>query len=111
MTCPGGLRVEHRSRRGAPGKMELLTQTSQGHSRTIYALDASHAHNAVATIGGDNRLCIFDWAPEAGKLELSQCLDNAHPLDGNSVRWQPKLARLLATGGDDGTVRLWKVLA
>ena len=31
----------------------------------------------------------------------------AHPADVNAVRWHPKRAGWLATGGDDGCVRIW----
>ena len=88
--------------------MAAVSKCSEGHTRTIYSIDASHVHNTIATIGADDRLCIYDW-DASDQLKLIQTIEKAHPLDGNSVRWQPKKGELLATGGDDGTVRLWNV--
>lgn len=70
---------------------------------------------------GDNAVRLF----ERGRLqngELSGSPDNhgaaafqlaltkqqAHNADVNCVRWSPKDPTLLATAGDDNTVRLWR---
>jgi len=37
------------------------------------------------------------------------CIDNAHDADVNSVAWHPTDPALLASGGDDGCVRLWRL--
>lgn len=35
--------------------------------------------------------------------------EQAHPLDVNCVRWHPTDPALLASAGDDGCVRLWRL--
>jgi hypothetical protein len=37
--------------------------------------------------------------------------EGAHDSDVNSVAWHPSDATLLASGGDDGAVRLWRLRA
>jgi len=45
----------------------------------------------------------------APRLRLAAQRRQAHPTDVNSVRWHPRDASLLASAGDDGTVRLWRL--
>lgn len=47
-----------------------------------------------------------DHAAAAFQLALTK--QQAHNADVNCVRWSPKDPRLLATAGDDNTVRLWR---
>lgn len=37
------------------------------------------------------------------------CQAAAHPSDINCVRWHPIIPGLLASAGDDGCIRLWRL--
>lgn len=47
-----------------------------------------------------------DHAAPAFQLALTK--QQAHNADVNCVRWSPKDPTLLATAGDDNTIRLWR---
>ena len=47
--------------------------------------------------------------PAAAAFRLAVQRRHAHPTDVNCVRWHPHDAKLLASAGDDGTVRLWRL--
>jgi WD40 repeat protein len=36
-------------------------------------------------------------------------VDACHAGDANAVRWNPACGDMLATAGDDGVVRVWRV--
>ena len=52
------------------------------------------------------------WSPQEklSKFRRIGSVANAHNGDVNCVRWHPKDGTLLASAGDDGLVKLWKVL-
>ena len=45
---------------------------------------------------------------EAAMFQLALTKQQAHNADVNCVQWSPKDPTLLATAGDDNTVRLWR---
>lgn len=80
------------------------------HSRPIYAVSWSKIHNYIATSGGDSIIRILK---EEGN-KLIQVCEVSLPEGGNeinSLQWCPleNEAFLLATGGDDSLVRIWKL--
>jgi len=73
----------------------------------------------LATGCGDNAVRIFrretdvvaagDLA-QAPTFTLAAVQREAHTEDVNSVAWHPKEAGLLATCGDEGLVKLWRIV-
>jgi WD40 repeat protein len=57
--------------------------------------------NADARVDGD----IYIWGTESGKLLAKQKVHTL-PASCNSVAWNPKRPHMIATAGDDGTVRM-----
>lgn len=93
--------------------------TIQGqHPRPVYAcdwlrLDAISGRTALATACGDNHVRVFEPEDQAS-LNAWRCAADveAHDGDANAVAWCPRQPStgvgLLATGGDDGEVVLWR---
>ena len=99
-----------RDERGKPAWRHALTLSGH-HSRPIFSIDWSRA-GALATASGDNALRVFRERPgNDGQLsfEVEQAVQDAHEGDINCVRFSPKDPTLLATAGDDGLVKLWRV--
>jgi len=76
------------------------------HSRAIY--DVSWSKNLIATASRDNSICIFrETSPD--NFEILTRVQDAHSCDVNTVSWNPTDSSILASGGDDSTVKLWNV--
>ena len=97
------------------------------HERAIYSIDwASEATCAqagcgvIATGGADDAIVLLRASAAAGSsivLEQIRTIGDAHAGDVNSVAWRPapegrppSLANMLASCGDDGSVRLWRTV-
>jgi WD40 repeat protein len=66
---------------------------------------------------GDNSICIHEEGPcssadidplQKPSFFLAARQLQAHPSDVNCVRWHPTDPALLASAGDDGSIRLWR---
>lgn len=81
------------------------------HNGPIYSVHWNAHNNFIATGAGDNGVVVCTAGDEEGAVLAKQCfVDNAHcDADVNCVRWNPAAgtSHLLATCGDDGSVRLW----
>jgi WD40 repeat protein len=80
------------------------------HSRPIYTVSWSKIHNYIATSGGDSTIKILK--EEDNKL-INVC-EVTLPEGGNeinTVKWCPleNDSFLLAAGGDDSIVRIWRL--
>eukprot|EP00903_Cladosiphon_okamuranus_P012809 g11971.t1 len=64
----------------------------------------------LATAAGDNALRVFYEGGEGDSavFGLDVEVNNAHAGDVNCVRWNPSGGGVLATGGDDELVRVWR---
>eukprot|EP00936_MAST-01D_sp_MAST-1D-sp1_P002073 g2073.t1 len=84
------------------------------HTRCIFSVDFASS-GAIASGGADDTICVFQEAEgsssDAPTYELIGNTAGAHDGDVNCVRFCPKDASLLASAGDDGMVRLWRVNA
>ncbi|KAJ3064050.1 hypothetical protein HDU98_000207 [Podochytrium sp. JEL0797] len=88
-----------------------VSTTSHAHNRAIYSVSWSKTHGLIATCGGDNFIRVFQMDAEHN-VKLVTEIPSAHgDFDVNSVRWCPleKYGHLLASAGDDGDVRIWKI--
>lgn len=75
-------------------------------------------HSAHVLAGsGDNSICIFEEQASASadvdpqqkpSFQLAVRLKDAHTTDINCVRWHPIDPTLLASAGDDGSIKLWR---
>lgn len=85
------------------------------HERPIYDVSWSHLENGViVTAGGDDSICVYgevnsEDSKNAPKYELLARVRGAHSGDVNSISWSPSENGFLASGSDDGEVKLWKL--
>jgi len=89
------------------------------HRHAIYSLDWNVTYNIIATGAGDNAIALLryekseDGVSGLGQLSLITKVENAHDGDVNCVRWNPRydptLAPLLLSAGDDGLVKIWRL--
>jgi len=77
------------------------------HSRAVFACDWCLDGRHIATGGGDDALRV--WAPCGQGGQLVAEAAPAHASDVNSVAWHPRQHAWLATGSDDGTVKVWEL--
>ena len=107
-------------RRGGPGSASATqwkrVATLQGHHEDpIYSVSWSPTSSLIASAGGDDQICIFSEScastPMDPQFELVFRYPSAHEGDVNCVRWAPKALNVLASTGDDGSVKLWKFVA
>ncbi|KAJ3173955.1 hypothetical protein HDU87_007278 [Geranomyces variabilis] len=93
---------------------------TEHHSRTIYSVAWSKVNNLIATTGADNcvRIVAQQAAADAsGGYTYAVCATLTAPHgynDINSAEWCPLEkdghGALLATAGDDGVVRVWRLI-
>lgn len=93
-----------------------LCTISGYHDRTIFSVHWSKLTDLIATASGDDCIRLFS-EDLYDKITLGECptykmllkKERAHTTDVNCVRWHPQEASLLASAGDDGIVKIWKV--
>lgn len=81
----------------------------------IYSLSWSAAHGHILSGAGDNNICLSAMRRDDGlaSLELlAACKPQAHGGDVNCVRWNPMPSKslLAASAGDDGCIKLWRLV-
>ncbi|XP_078447457.1 transducin/WD40 repeat-like superfamily protein [Wolffia australiana] len=81
------------------------------HRRTIFSVDWSSG-GLIASGAGDDAICIFAEdkysAIDGPSYKMLLKKEKAHEMDVNVVRWSPKDQSLLASGGDDGLIKIWR---
>ncbi|KAF8211525.1 WD40 repeat-like protein [Mycena galopus ATCC 62051] len=107
-------------RRVAEHKWECAT-VLDGNERSVYSVSWGVGHSSspslgwVAAVGGDGFIRVWELSEDedlALHHKLIAQLPNAHGVsDVNSVAWCPRqgFEDLLATTGDDGATRIWRV--
>ena len=76
------------------------------HDRSIYCVHWSTLTNKIASVGADDRICIYN-ADVDKEVKLICKVEKGHAADINGVTWHPKDENILATCGDDNVVKLW----
>jgi len=76
------------------------------HPRAVYDVDWSLAGRLVSA-GGDDAIRIFSEREEDWECELTEY--NAHEMDVNCVRWNPKDPSVLVSCSDDETAKIWRI--
>ncbi|KAG1655773.1 hypothetical protein FOA52_008480 [Chlamydomonas sp. UWO 241] len=101
------------SGRGLPWSLE--TTLSGHHSRAVYTVDWGRG-GLIAAGDGDNRIRVYGRTPADATTVVGPSLwclvaeaEAAHTADVNCVAWHPLDGTLLASAGDDGLVKLWRV--
>ncbi|KAF5278465.1 hypothetical protein FQA39_LY05954 [Lamprigera yunnana] len=93
---------------------KCVSTLSGYHTRTIYDLSWCHLTGLIATACGDDSIRILkeddESDPNAPNFSVICTTECAHSQDVNSVTWNPVVANLLASCGDDGTIKLWNYI-
>jgi WD40 repeat protein len=82
------------------------------HARTVFSVDWS-ADGLLASGGADDAIAVVragEGAAAAAEFAPVCRREGAHAGDVNCVRWRPVGERLLASAGDDGAVKLWRLV-
>lgn len=99
---------------GKESAWKCVCTLSGYHDRVIYDVDWSRSNGLIVSACGDDCIRIFKEEEVSDKNQPSFSLvytqNRAHSQDVNSVAWNPKEHGLLASGSDDGEVKLWKVV-
>ncbi|EGG24481.1 WD40 repeat-containing protein [Cavenderia fasciculata] len=96
------------------------------HSRTIYSVDWSKdQYERIVSTGSDDSIVLYEKEVESNnnnnnnnnnnpdtttKYKKSYQKLNAHNSDVNCIRWCPTRAGIMASCGDDSTIRIWKII-
>ncbi|KAI8803607.1 WD40-repeat-containing domain protein [Cladochytrium replicatum] len=90
------------------------------HNRSIYSVSWSKFNDLIATAGGDNTINVFRVSkPDGDDQQVHMAIECAQQkahgeMDINCVRWfngsvnSTAYHNLIATGGDDGVIRIWE---
>eukprot|EP00262_Sarcandra_glabra_P011005 TRINITY_DN26708_c0_g1_i1.p1 TRINITY_DN26708_c0_g1~~TRINITY_DN26708_c0_g1_i1.p1 ORF type:complete len:354 (+),score=53.04 TRINITY_DN26708_c0_g1_i1:135-1196(+) len=84
------------------------------HDRTIFSVHWSR-DGVIASGAADDAIRLFieskDGSVDGPSYELLLTKERAHNMDVNSVQWNSKDTRLLASASDDGSVKIWELVA
>eukprot|EP00189_Rhodosorus_marinus_P004182 CAMPEP_0113955998 /NCGR_PEP_ID=MMETSP0011_2-20120614/1774_1 /TAXON_ID=101924 /ORGANISM="Rhodosorus marinus" /LENGTH=328 /DNA_ID=CAMNT_0000966009 /DNA_START=198 /DNA_END=1184 /DNA_ORIENTATION=- /assembly_acc=CAM_ASM_000156 len=89
-----------------PQWREVWKTDESEHKRPIYSVD--WVGRLIATGSGDDCIRVFTET-STDMFELATCQPKSHRGDVNSVAWHPQKQGLLASAGDDGDIKIWKL--
>ncbi|KAK0583821.1 hypothetical protein LWI29_003489 [Acer saccharum] len=82
------------------------------HDRTIFSVHWSR-EGIIASGAADDAIRLFveskDDSTDGPSYKMLLKKEKAHDMDVNSVQWNPVDHRLLASGSDDGTIKIWEL--
>jgi WD40 repeat protein len=82
------------------------------HDRTIFSVHWA-SDDIIASGAADDGIRLFavneDGEIDGPSYSMLLKKDKAHDMDINSVQWSPGEDRLLASGSDDGTIKIWEL--
>jgi WD40 repeat protein len=81
-------------------------------TRTLFSVSWSKTNGLIATCGSDNAITILNVNTDTSTIEVLKTIDAPHgAFDVNSVSWCPleNFSHLLASGGDDGCIKIHSV--
>uniref|UniRef100_A0A0D6R278 Probable cytosolic iron-sulfur protein assembly protein CIAO1 homolog n=1 Tax=Araucaria cunninghamii TaxID=56994 RepID=A0A0D6R278_ARACU len=100
----------------ASGPWKHLCTVSGYHDRTIFSVHWSR-DGLIASGAADDCIRLFcentdDSATmvECPSYKMISKKEKAHTMDVNSVQWHPLEPQLLASAGDDSTLKIWEVV-
>lgn len=104
----------------AAADWKVVQTLPEAHTRTVYSVDWS-PFGPVASGAGDDSIAVYvargpgheekqqnSEAEVVDRLVAVVMQEAAHNGDVNCVAWHPTVPGLLASCGDDATVRLWR---
>jgi cytosolic iron-sulfur protein assembly protein CIAO1 len=93
------------------GEWRISAKLQDVHKFPIYSVDWSSSNGYIVTGGGDNMISLSSSDSNSALCNRSRVID-AHIGDVNCVRWNPRseLGNLLASTGDDGCLKLWRLV-
>ena len=101
---------EAKCREAAKSRPTVNDAVVARHSRATLSVDLHQQSGSIVSAGGDNTIVVTKLLQSSGgdlvTAEVTRTED-AHEADVNCVRWNPRLAGVFASCGDDGSVRVW----
>ncbi|KAG6553475.1 hypothetical protein Mapa_004387 [Marchantia paleacea] len=93
------------------------TTISGYHDRTVFSVHWSRVNGLIASGAADDCIRIFaenqehtSAVPGGSSFSMVAKKVKAHSTDVNCVQWHPADPRILASAGDDGTIKIWEVI-
>ncbi|CAL9103529.1 unnamed protein product [Musa acuminata var. zebrina] len=94
------------------GSWSHLCTLSGYHDRTIFSVHWSR-EGLIASGAADDAIRLFteskDSLVDQPSYKMLVKKEKAHDMDVNSVQWNMKEPRLLASASDDGTIKIWEL--
>ncbi|EGC40348.1 hypothetical protein DICPUDRAFT_74124 [Dictyostelium purpureum] len=89
-----------------------IFKIKEENSRPIYSIDWSHLTNKICSGSADDSIVIYEEGTGDNKDQYKVLLkkEGAHDSDVNCTKWNPKHENILASCGDDGTIKIWELI-
>jgi len=97
-------------------KWKNVCKLAEQSTRPIFSIDWSHLNDKICTGSGDDSISIIERdntaasTPESEQYKITIKHEKAHSSDVNCTRWNPKYQNIFASCGDDGSIKVWKVI-